>query len=303
MAKASVAKASTARTGIAKPSVAKPSVAKPSVAKLGPSKAVIHPSSVVEDGATLGHNVRIGPFCMVGPNVVLGDGCELLSHVAVSGRTTIGPRTKIYPFASIGHQPQDLKFKGEASTLKIGADCQIREGVTMNPGTEGGIMTTVVGDRCAFLANSHVGHDCTVGNDVIFSNNVMLAGHCTIGDFVIIGGGAAVIQFARVGAHAFVGGMSGLENDLIPYGMAIGNRAHLSGLNIIGLKRRGFAQSDVHKLRRAYRMLFANEGTLSERLEDVAVEFKGHAIVDEIIAFIRVGGKRSLCTPRDGADS
>ena len=170
----------------------------------------------------------------------------------------------------------------------------------MNPGTEGGIMTTVVGDRCAFLANSHVGHDCTVGNDVIFSNNVMLAGHCTIGDFVIIGGGAAVIQFARIGAHAFVGGMSGLENDLIPYGMAIGNRAHLSGLNIIGLKRRGFAQSDVHSLRRAYRMLFANEGTLAERVEDVANEYKGNTIVEEIIAFIRVGGKRSLCTPRDG---
>jgi UDP-N-acetylglucosamine acyltransferase len=297
MAKAIMAKASTPKTA------AKPGVAKLETTKLSTAKPIIHPTSVVEVGAKLGKNVKIGPFCMVGADVVLGDGCELLSHVAVSGRTTIGPRTKIYPFASIGHQPQDLKFKGEQSTLIIGADCQIREGVTMNPGTEGGIMTTVVGDRCAFLANSHVGHDCTVGNDVIFSNNVMLAGHCTIGDFVIIGGGAAVIQFARVGAHAFVGGMSGLENDLIPYGMALGNRAHLSGLNIIGLRRRGFAQSDVHSLRRAYRMLFANEGTLAERLEDVAVEYKGNAIVEEIIAFIRVGGKRSLCTPRDGAES
>jgi UDP-N-acetylglucosamine acyltransferase len=297
MAKAIMAKASTPKTA------AKPGVAKLETTKLSAAKPIIHPTSVVEIGAKLGKNVKIGPFCMVGADVVLGDGCELLSHVAVSGRTTIGPRTKIYPFASIGHQPQDLKFKGEQSTLIIGADCQIREGVTMNPGTAGGIMTTVVGDRCAFLANSHVGHDCTVGNDVIFSNNVMLAGHCTIGDFVIIGGGAAVIQFARVGAHAFVGGMSGLENDLIPYGMALGNRAHLSGLNIIGLRRRGFAQSDVHSLRRAYRMLFANEGTLAERLEDVAVEYKGNAIVEEIIAFIRVGGKRSLCTPRDGAES
>ena len=158
------------------------------------------------------------------------------------GSTTIGARTRIFPFASIGHQPQDLKYRGEASTLAIGADCIIREGVTINPGTAGGGMATTVGDRCAFLANSHVGHDCHVGNNVIFSNNVMLAGHCTVGDFAILGGGAAVIQFARVGAHAFLGGMSGLENDLIPYGMALGNRAHLSGLNIVGLQRRGFSR-------------------------------------------------------------
>jgi UDP-N-acetylglucosamine acyltransferase len=277
--------------------MAKASMSKASVAKSG-----IHPTSIVEAGAKLGKDVKVGPFCHIGPHVVLGDGCELLSHVVIAGRTTIGPRTKLYPFASIGHQPQDLKFKGEASTLRIGADCQIREGVTMNPGTEGGGLETIVGDRCAFLANSHVGHDCKVGNDVIFSNNVMLAGHCTVGDFVIIGGGAAVIQFARVGAHSFVGGMSGLENDLIPYGMALGNRAHLSGLNIIGLKRRGFAQSDVHSLRRAYRMLFANEGTLAERVEDVAVEYKDNTIVKEIVEFIRIGGRRSLCTPRDGAE-
>ncbi|MEQ1669851.1 MAG: acyl-[acyl-carrier-protein]--UDP-N-acetylglucosamine O-acyltransferase, partial [Hyphomicrobium sp.] len=152
-------------------------------------------------------------------------------------------------------------------------------------------------------ASSHVGHDCVVGNNVIFSNNVMLAGHCTVGDYVIIGGGAAVIQFARVGAHAFVGGMSGLENDLIPYGMALGNRAYLSGLNIIGLQRRGFSRTDIHGLRRAYRLLFAAEGTLMERVEDVAAEFSGQPIVDEIIAFIRAGGKRSLCTPGSGADA
>jgi UDP-N-acetylglucosamine acyltransferase len=263
-------------------------------------KSDIHPTAVIEDGARLGNGVRIGPYSVVGPEVELGDGAELLSHVVVAGRTSIGPRTRIFPFASIGHQPQDLKFKGEKSTLTVGADCIIREGVTMNPGTEGGGSVTVVGDRCAFLANSHVGHDCRVGNNVIFSNNVMLAGHCTIGDYVILGGGAAVIQFARVGAHAFVGGMSGLENDLIPYGMALGNRAYLSGLNIVGLQRRGFPREEVHKLRRAYRLLFANEGTLAERLTDVAAEFPDHAAVQEIVAFIREGGKRSLCTPRDG---
>ncbi|GJD93509.1 acyl-ACP--UDP-N-acetylglucosamine O-acyltransferase [Methylobacterium iners] len=260
--------------------------------------AAIHPSAVVEDGAAIGEGVRIGPFCHVGPEVSLGEGCELVSHVVVAGRTRIGPRTKLYPFASIGHPPQDLKYRGEASTLTIGADCLIREGVTMSPGTAGGGLETVVGDRCAFLANSHVGHDCHVGDGVVFSNNVMLAGHCHVGDYAIIGGGAAVIQFARVGAHAFVGGLSGLENDCIPYGMALGNRAYLSGLNIIGLQRRGFARDDIHALRRAYRLLFAPEGTLMERLEDVALEFDGHSAVGEIIAFIRAGGKRSICTPR-----
>ncbi len=264
---------------------------------------MIHPTAIVEEGASLGADVKIGPYSFVGRDVSLGDGVELVSHAVVAGRTTIGPRTRIFPFASIGHQPQDLKYKGEPSTLTIGADCIIREGVTINPGTQGGGMVTTVGDRCAFLANSHVGHDCRVGNNVVFSNNVMLAGHCTVGDYAIIGGGAAVIQFARVGPHSFLGGMSGLENDLIPYGMALGNRAHLSGLNIVGLQRRGFSRNDIQDLRRAYRLLFADEGTLKERVEDVANEFNGHPIVEEIVAFIRMGGKRSLCTPRDAAEA
>ena len=264
------------------------------------SKREVHATAIVESGARLGNDVRIGPFCVVGAEAALADGVELKSHVVVVGRTTIGARTCIYPFASIGHQPQDLKYKGEPSTLTIGSDCLIREGVTMNPGTEGGGMATVVGDKCAFLANSHVGHDCRIGNNVIFSNNVMLAGHVTVGDFAILGGGAAVIQFARIGPHAFLGGMSGLENDLIPYGMALGNRAHLSGLNIIGLQRRGFSREDIHTLRRAYRLLFADEGTLLERLKDVEEEFD-LPIVKEIISFIREGGKRSLCVPHADA--
>ena len=262
-----------------------------------------HPTAVIEAGAKLGSGVKIGPYCVIGPDVTLADGVELLSHVVVAGRTTVGARTRIFPFASIGHQPQDLKYHGELSTLSVGADCMIREGVTLNPGTEGGGMSTTIGDRCAFLANSHVGHDCHVGNGVVFSNNVMLAGHCTVGDFAIIGGGAAVIQFARVGAHSFLGGMSGLENDLIPYGMALGNRAHLSGLNIVGLQRRGFSRSDIHDLRRAYRLLFAAEGTLIERTDDVAAEFADQPIVQEILAFIRAGGKRSLCTPKEAAEA
>jgi UDP-N-acetylglucosamine acyltransferase len=263
----------------------------------------IHPTAIVEDGAKLGDGVRIGPYCMVGAQVALGEGVELVSHVVVAGRTFVGPRTRVFPFASIGHPPQDLKYKGEPSTLRVGADCVIREGVTMNPGTAGGGLETTVGDRCAFLANSHVGHDCHIGNNVIFSNNVMLAGHCDVGDYAILGGGAAAIQYARVGAHSFLGGMSGLENDLIPYGMALGNRAHLSGLNIVGLQRRGFSRSDIHDLRRAYRALFAAEGTLMERVADVAEEFMGHPIVLEILEFIRAGGKRALCTPRELAEA
>ena len=257
----------------------------------------VHPTAVVEDGARLADSVRVGPFCHVGSGVALAEGVELLSHVAVAGRTSIGARTRIFPFASIGHRPQDLKYKGEPSTLTIGSDCMIREGVTMNPGTEGGGLETLVGDRCTFLANSHVGHDCRIGSDVILSNNVMLAGHLTVGDFAGIGGGAAVIQFTRVGAHSYLGGMSGLEADLIPYGMALGNRAHLSGLNIVGLQRRGFSREDIHTLRRAYRLLFADEGTLVERMEDVEKEFKDHPIVTEIVAFVRERGKRGLCMP------
>jgi UDP-N-acetylglucosamine acyltransferase len=263
------------------------------------SEALVHPSAVIEDGAKLGEGVRIGPFCLVGAEVVLGEGCELKSHVVVTGRTTVGPRTKIYPFASVGHAPQDLKFAGELSTLEVGAECTIREGVTMNPGTAGGAMKTVVGDRCLFLANSHVAHDCKVGNNVICSNNVMLAGHCTIQDFAILGGGAGVHQFVRIGQHAFIGGLSGIENDVIPYGMAIGNRAHLAGLNIIGLRRRGFTREQIHDIRRAYRLLFADEGTLSERVEDVAAEFATHPFVHEILDFIREGNQRAICTPRE----
>ena len=262
----------------------------------------IGPFTVVESGARIAAGTRIGPHCMVGGHVSLGESCELVSHVVVAGRTTIGARTRVFPFASLGHQPQDLKYSGEPSTLSIGENCLIREGVTMNPGTAGGGMATVVGNNCAFLANSHIGHDSRIGNNVILSNNVMIAGHCTVDDFVIIGGGAAVIQFAHVGAHAFVGGMSGLENDLIPYGMAVGNRARLNGLNIVGLQRRGFTREQIHALRRAYRLLFANEGTLTERVDDVAASFGDNPIVQEIVSYIRADRKKSLCTPRDVAE-
>jgi UDP-N-acetylglucosamine acyltransferase len=263
----------------------------------------IHPSAVIETGAQLGTGVKIGPFCHIGPDVALGDGVQLLSHVAVHGRTTVGARTRIFPFASIGHEPQDLKYRGEPSTLAVGDDCLIREGVTMNPGTEAGGLTTIVGDRCVFLANAHVAHDCHVGNDVICSNNVMLAGHTRVGNYVIMGGGSALHQFVRVGSYAFVGGLAGVEHDVIPYGMVLGNRAYLAGLNLVGLKRRGFSREAIHDLRRAYRLLFAAEGTLKERVEDVASEFAAHPQVHEILDFIREGGERAIVTPREVKDS
>ena len=263
----------------------------------------IHSSAVVEDGARLGADVRIGPFCHVGPDAELADGVELLSHAVVHGRTRIGAGTRIFPFASVGHQPQDLKYEGEPSMLVIGSKCVIREGVTINPGTKAGGLQTVIGDGCVFLANSHVGHDCRLGDHIILSNNVMLAGHVRMGDYVICGGGAAVIQFSRIGAHAFIGGLSGVENDLIPYGLAMGNRAHLAGLNLVGLRRRGFSREAIHDLRRAYRLLFAAEGTLKERVEDVAAEFADHPQVHEILDFIRDGGDRSICMPRQSIDN
>ncbi len=260
--------------------------------------AKIHPSAIVEDGATLGADVEIGPFCVVGPEVVLADGVKLVSHVAVAGKTEIGAETKIYPFASIGHPPQDLKYHGELSRVVIGARTTIREQVTINPGTEGGGMITSVGDDCLLMVGAHVAHDCRVGDFVILVNNATLAGHVHVGDHAILGGLSAVHQWVRIGPHAFLGGLSGLENDLIPYGSAIGDRARLGGLNIVGLKRRGFERDSIHKLRAAYRMLFSEEGTLMERVEDVAAMFADEPLVMEVVEFIRAGGDRRVCMPR-----
>ncbi len=236
---------------------------------------------------------------MVGPDVELRDDVELISHVALAGRTRIGARTKIYPFASIGHAPQDLKYRGEDSRLEIGADCVLREGVTINPGTAGGGMATKIGDRCALLAHAHVGHDCTLGNDIVLSNNVMIAGHVEIGDSAILSGGVGVHQFSRIGQHAFVGGLSGLEGDLIPYGLAFGNRAHLAGLNLIGLRRRNFSRETISALQSAYRMLFAETGVMKDRIDEAAAVHGGDPHVGKMIDFLRAAGDRPLCRPRN----
>jgi UDP-N-acetylglucosamine acyltransferase len=262
------------------------------------SACEIHPSAIIERGATVGAGVRIGPYCCVGPDAVLGDGVVLEAHVVVAGRTRVGPRTTIFPFASIGQPPQDLKYKGEPSELVIGADNVIREHVTMNPGTSGGGMVTTTGDRCLFMIGAHVAHDCRIADDVILVNNSALGGHVTIGEFAMVGGLAGVHQFVRIGKHAMIGGASGVENDVIPYGSVTGNRAVLCGLNVVGLKRRGFAREGVHDLRAAYRLLFAEEGTLQERLLDVAELFSGNPLVMDIVDFIRADSSRSICLPK-----
>ena len=258
----------------------------------------IHPTAIVAPEATLADDVSIGPYCVVGENVVLGKAVRLLSHAVVDGHTRIGDGTVIYPFASIGLPPQDMKYSGEPSKLEIGTKNVIREHVTMNPGTEGGGMLTKVGDGCLFMMGAHVAHDCQLGNNVIMANNATLAGHVEVGDYAIIGGLSAVHQFVRIGPHAMIGGMSGVENDVIPYGSVMGERAHLSGLNIVGLKRRGFSRDDIHILRTAYRLLFAQEGTIGERLADAEDIYGSNQAVMDIVQFMQADSSRAVCQPR-----
>ncbi len=258
----------------------------------------IHETAIVDPQARLGTGVEIGPYCIVGSDVQLGDGVVLLSHVVVAGRTTIGPRTQIFPFASIGHRPQDLKYAGEASELIIGCDNTLREHVTMNPGTEGGGMMTRVGDRGLFMMGAHVAHDCQIGDRVIMANNATLGGHVVIGDDAIIGGLSAIHQFVRIGRHAMIGGMSGVEHDVIPFGLATGERARLQGLNLVGMKRLGLARADIQTLSQVYARLFGPEDTLAERVERLAAEFGEAAAVADLIAFVRAKSSRALCRPK-----
>lgn len=261
----------------------------------------IHPTAVIDKTADIAAGASIGPYCVVGAGVKLEKGVMLHSHVVVDGRTRIGEGARIFPFASIGTPPQDLKYKGEASALEIGRDCTIREHVTINPGTEGGGMVTRIGDSCLLMVGAHVAHDCQLGNHVLLVNNATLAGHVHIGDHAIVGGNSAVHQFVRIGAHAMIGGMSGVENDVIPYGTVMGERARLVGLNLVGLERRGFTKEQIHALRNAYRMLFAEEGTFSERLDGVDESLGDFDVVAEIVAFIRNKSSRPICQPREAA--
>ena len=257
----------------------------------------IHPTAIIHPKTDIGQNIEIGPYCCIGKYVKLGNNVRLLSHVVIEGHTQIGDSTRIFPFASIGQEPQDLKFEGEDSELIIGKNNTIREHVTMNPGTEGGGMVTRIGDGCLFMIGSHVAHDCQIGNNVVLVNNATLGGHVEIGDWGTVGGLSAVHQFVRIGRHAMIGGMSGVENDVIPYGIVKGNRAHLSGLNLVGLRRRKIPNGVINDLRKAYRLIFAQEGTQAERLKDVAELFSQVEPVMEIVSFLTTDSNRSICQP------
>jgi UDP-N-acetylglucosamine acyltransferase len=237
----------------------------------------VHPTAFVEDGAELDDDVSIGPFSVVGSGSRIGRGSRLESHVVVTGRTTLGEGCRVFPFACLGHRPQDLKYRGEETTLDIGSNNQIREHVTMHPGTA---------------------HDCQIGNGVIMANNATLAGHVELADFAFLGGLSAVHQFVRIGTQAMIGGLAGVENDVIPYGMVLGNRAYLNGLNIIGMKRRGLDRDEIQDLRNAYRQVFSSDGTFADRLSMVGEQFPNQPRVIEMIDFIRDSDNRSICLPR-----
>ncbi len=271
------------------------------VAKKATARGItVHPTAIVDPRAELAAGVEVGPYAVIGPHVRLMDGVRVAAHAVIDGRTVIGAGSQIFPFASIGQIPQDLKYKGEPSELAIGANNTIREYVTMNPGTTGGGMVTRVGSHCLFMVGVHIAHDCKVGDHVVMANNATLAGHVEVGDWAFFGGLCAVHQFARVGRHAMIGGMSGVEHDVIPYGSVMGNRARLAGLNIVGLKRRGFTREQIHTLRTAYRLLFAQEGTMAERLSDVEEIYHDNEVVMEIVAFIRADSSRAICQPGPG---
>lgn len=256
-----------------------------------------HATAVVDPSAEIASGVEIGPYCVIGAKVRVGQNVKLASHVVIDPNTIIGDDCVIHPFVSLGLPPQHLRYKGEPSRLEIGKNNVIREHVTMHRGTEQGGLVTSVGDNCYFMVGSHVAHDCIIENNVILTNGVALGGHVHLGEFAIIGGQCGIQQFVRVGKHAMVGGKTGVDRDIIPYGSVQGNRAHLTGLNLIGLKRRGFLRDDIQKLRAAYGLLFSQEGTMADRLNEVAELYSAHAGVMDIVNFIRAESSRPLCTP------
>jgi len=257
---------------------------------------MIHNSSVIEKGAKIGRNVKVGPFCYIGSKAQIADNVELSSHVHIEGNTKIGKGTKIFPFSSIGTQPQDLKFKGESNSLVIGENNTIREYVTINPGTEGGGGKTTIGNNCLLMISSHVAHDCSIGNDVVIANNVPLGGHVTIEDSVVIGGNSAVQQFTRIGRLAMIGGMTGVLKDVIPFGLSLGNRNYLRGINLIGLKRKNYENKKIMELDSAFKKIFSSKN-LHENLSKINGEYKGNDLVAEVIKFISKDKKRPICTP------
>ena len=258
----------------------------------------IHSTAIVHEGARLAAGVEVGPYCIVGPDVELGEGVRLLSHVVVEGRTRIGEQCVVHAFASLGGAPQHLGHRGEPTGLVIGARNVIREHVTMHLATAAGRGVTTVGSDGLFMVGSHIAHDCVVGDHIVMANNATLGGNVILGDHVWMGGLSAVHQHSRIGRHAFIGGLAPVTKDVIPFAL-VGNDAHLQGMNLVGLKRRGFAREAINDLRAAYRLLFAEEGTLQERVDDLARVFGGSPEVMEIVDFIRAAANRPLCMPRD----
>jgi UDP-N-acetylglucosamine acyltransferase len=257
----------------------------------------VHPTAIVDPKAQIGANVKIGPYCIVGENVTLENSVELKSHVVIDGHTTLGENTRVFPFASLGTAPQDLKYRGEPSRLIIGKNNTIREHVTMNTGTEGGGMETRVGDNGLFMVGVHVAHDCIVGNHVIMANNATLGGHVKVGNHVLVGGLAAVHQFIRIGDYAVIGGMSGVESDVVPFGRVKGERAHLAGLNLVGLERGGFDKNTMKTIQKAVKELFEGGGTMEERIDRLGREYANDKPVMDIIAFAKAKERFGLCGP------
>jgi UDP-N-acetylglucosamine acyltransferase len=260
--------------------------------------SAIHATAVIDREARIAEGVEVGPYCVIGPNVTIAEGCRLIAHVHVTGHTSIGPGTVIYPFASLGTPPQSVHYRGGPTRIVIGAQCEIRESVTINTGTEDGRGVTEVGDHCFLMVGAHVGHDCRVGAYVTLANNAVLGGHVSIGDRAFLGGQAAVHQFVRVGESAMIAGLAGVRYDVIPFGFAIGTLAELAGLNVVGLKRLGASQTDLQRLRKAYKFLFEGDGTFEDRTGQVAKEFADDPRVGKIVAFIRADAKRPLTQPR-----
>tara|TARA_X000000950_G_scaffold6573_1_gene7157 strand:+ start:4474 stop:5271 length:798 start_codon:yes stop_codon:yes gene_type:complete len=259
-----------------------------------------HHTSIVSEKAELGSNVTIGPYCIINENVKIGNNVNLIAHTYIDGNTTIGDNCKFFPYCSIGTSPQDLKYKGEKSILRIGNNNIFREYVTVNPGTEGGGLETVIGNDCLFMISAHVAHDCRIGNNVIMVNNASIAGHVILEDYAIMGALSGAHQFCRIGKHSMIGGLSGVDSDVIPYGTVTGNRAYLSGLNIIGLKRRGFSKDIIQDLRKAYGILFSShEGTFSDRVKEVSEEFLDNEPIQEIVQFLKSEKSRSICKPKN----
>ena len=257
---------------------------------------MIHKSSIIDTKAKIGKNVKIGPFCFIGPEVKLDDDVEIISNVHIEGNTKIGKGTKIFPFASIGTNPQDLKYKGEKNSIEIGENNVIREYVTINPGTEGGGSKTIIGNNCLFMISSHVAHDCKIGNNVVIANNVPLGGHVTIEDSVVIGGNSAVQQFTRIGRLAMIGGMTGVLKDVIPFGLSFGNRNYLKGINLIGLRRKKYDNKKIIELDQAYKKIFSSNN-LHENLSKINGEYKANELVQEVTKFIEKDKKRPICSP------